>query len=58
MILKLEKTLSTAQQIKDQTQNPYTKYGGDNKQRINNKMTTVLEWTSAEATECGVLKLF
>ena len=49
MILKLEKkTLSTAQQIKDQTQNSYTKYGGNNNQRINNKITTVVERTSAE----------
>ena len=48
--LKLERTLSTILQNKDQTQNP-TNNESNNKQGINNNGTTALEWTASEAID-------
>ena len=50
VIAKLETTLSTAQQNKEQTQNAQNN-GCNIKQWIDNNRITALEWTAAEALD-------
>ena len=53
MIAKLEMTLSTAQQNKDENTKPHKTLGATIK-KINNNRTTALETTAAEVTNQGV----